>query len=1125
MMHSSEKLYQKQHLAFFASGYAYSEFEFTGLAQRVVFRTAQPRGLCAHTVGGHSIDTRHKNREKQMRNSVALGRQLLTTTAIGLAMGLSSVASAQEQQSEEEVTPAETVQSDSEPEIVVSGTRASIGNSIDAKRNSDTIVDILSADDADRFPDNNIAEGLARIPGISFQRDNDTSDGEFISIRGLDATFNTVTSNGIRVGTADTFRRTPLNIVTGNGISSIAVIKVPLPEHSSEGIGGVVDIRTRGALERSEAISFGARLDTNSFAENDGFRINGGFTSHITDTFGVNLNVSFRRRFFNNLQINPSTAVPEILFPQEVGGTVFDDADDIEDIFDLIPTGFLDISNFTTEQVDYEAADIRDDNLSISGTLQWELSDTTTWTVGGRYNRNERDEIVSNIEFDADPDDFVDGSLVPGGTPGQLIRSFRDPEITFEGQIEDEFETQENFFFRGETEVGNWQFDYVAGYSRAFKNDPILSIDFTQELEDIPGSPGTNTAAERAVSFAPFNLGGLFVGPNPLNQEIFNLALDPFCQDPDRADDEDFQTGTCGEIFDFDEDLVDSSENERFSGRLDITRTFDGGFLDYVKAGVVFENSTTTEIRIDASDVDDTLAEFVTDIVDGVGVDQNGDPDNSPGTLGVFSGTSRSLNDIGNPFQDVGFTGIPRFSRAGLLSLRNRFRVGFAAADGVPNEDLFTEADETFYSGYIQAKASFDRLSIVGGVRIERYDADLTSPSTFESDIFFELPGAVEGENISLTPVGNNLFAQSVITASNTEVLPRFLVNYDISDEFRVRAAFSTSIARPTFDLLLGSFEGGLDIELNPGVAPADATLADVAVVDADFEFGNPDLLNGFSKNFDVSFEYFADRTNAFSVAFFYKDISDFIFSTFATDVDVASAGGFGVSETIGQILAGVNFSPEGEGIINQLGGIEALLNSNVANVSIVQPTNGNDAEVYGVEFGVSHSFDYLPGLLANTGFIGNVTFQETNTTLPLGTLDAEDVLVQIGEREAGDILTQSFPFFNSPDFIGNVALYYDDRSFEATVSYRFSGNQFEELEAFGISQFQRGRGFLDVDLEYTFRDLGPLNRLTLTFEASDLLDTGRRFSVFETRGETDQFSDLATFNGRNFRFGARVRF
>lgn len=120
-----------------------------------------------------------------------------------------------------------------EPIIIVEGTRASIANSIDAKKNSDAIVDVLSADDADRFPDSNLGEALARIPGISFIRDEDSGDGEFISIRGLDAEFNTVLNNGIRVGSSNTFRRTPLDVATGDGVSSIHVTKAPLPEDAS----------------------------------------------------------------------------------------------------------------------------------------------------------------------------------------------------------------------------------------------------------------------------------------------------------------------------------------------------------------------------------------------------------------------------------------------------------------------------------------------------------------------------------------------------------------------------------------------------------------------------------------------------------------------------------------------------------------------------------------------------------------------------------------------------------------------------------------------------------------------------------------------------------------------------
>ncbi|MEO1305953.1 MAG: TonB-dependent receptor, partial [Pseudomonadota bacterium] len=62
--------------------------------------------------------------------------------------------------------------------VIVEGIRSSIANSIDEKRLADTISDTLSADQADRFPDNNIGEALARIPGLSFQRDNNSGDGE-----------------------------------------------------------------------------------------------------------------------------------------------------------------------------------------------------------------------------------------------------------------------------------------------------------------------------------------------------------------------------------------------------------------------------------------------------------------------------------------------------------------------------------------------------------------------------------------------------------------------------------------------------------------------------------------------------------------------------------------------------------------------------------------------------------------------------------------------------------------------------------------------------------------------------------------------------------------------------------
>lgn len=64
-------------------------------------------------------------------------------------------------------------------EMVVTGLRGSVFSSLNQKRSSDQIIDVLSSAQSDRFPDNNVAEALSRLPGVSFLRDNATGNGDF----------------------------------------------------------------------------------------------------------------------------------------------------------------------------------------------------------------------------------------------------------------------------------------------------------------------------------------------------------------------------------------------------------------------------------------------------------------------------------------------------------------------------------------------------------------------------------------------------------------------------------------------------------------------------------------------------------------------------------------------------------------------------------------------------------------------------------------------------------------------------------------------------------------------------------------------------------------------------------
>src|SRR5687767_12295475 len=55
-------------------------------------------------------------------------------------------------------------------EVVVTGFRGAIQNSIAEKRESDQIIETISAEDIGKLPDNSIAESIARAPGLTTQR-------------------------------------------------------------------------------------------------------------------------------------------------------------------------------------------------------------------------------------------------------------------------------------------------------------------------------------------------------------------------------------------------------------------------------------------------------------------------------------------------------------------------------------------------------------------------------------------------------------------------------------------------------------------------------------------------------------------------------------------------------------------------------------------------------------------------------------------------------------------------------------------------------------------------------------------------------------------------------------------
>src|SRR5207253_2959537 len=88
---------------------------------------------------------------------------------------------------DDQVAPADEQQGE---EIVVTGFRQSLEAALNVKRNSVAAVDAIVAEDIAKFPDQNLAETLQRIPGVSIQRD--AGEGRAITVRGLSAQYTRV---------------------------------------------------------------------------------------------------------------------------------------------------------------------------------------------------------------------------------------------------------------------------------------------------------------------------------------------------------------------------------------------------------------------------------------------------------------------------------------------------------------------------------------------------------------------------------------------------------------------------------------------------------------------------------------------------------------------------------------------------------------------------------------------------------------------------------------------------------------------------------------------------------------------------------------------------------------------
>ncbi len=142
----------------------------------------------------------------------------------------------------------------SEQDIIVTGIRASQKAAIDIKRDSVAVVDSIVAEDLGKLPDQNVAESLQRIAGVTIERNR--GEGRYITVRGFGPKFNAVTVNGRTLATDNNGREFSFDVLPSEIISGADVYKSPQANINGASIGATVDVHTLRAIDQRDQFAF-----------------------------------------------------------------------------------------------------------------------------------------------------------------------------------------------------------------------------------------------------------------------------------------------------------------------------------------------------------------------------------------------------------------------------------------------------------------------------------------------------------------------------------------------------------------------------------------------------------------------------------------------------------------------------------------------------------------------------------------------------------------------------------------------------------------------------------------------------------------------------------------------------
>ena len=367
---------------------------------------------------------------------------------------------------------------DPEVEVVtVTGQRLAQKRALERKRLSDAILDAVSSDEIGRLPNRNSAEAIESLPGVSLSYDQ--GEGRFVSIRGASPNLNNVTINGITAGTPEGDGRTvPLDVIGGELLSSIEVIKAVTPDMDAQSVGGTVNVIPPSPFDYDGAFAAGsARVGYEEKGGNTPYAANitAGNRFGANDEWGYLIGGSYSLRDFESNGIFPDDWI-------------------INDAGGAQPEGFK-----------HNLYEIERTRIGFTGALEYQPDVNQHYFLRALYSDFQEDEYRQRIEY---------GNLAEGAV---FDAPQRGATSNAEGESELRYEEKDKLFLNvsagGENRIDLWTIEHSLTYINTETEEPNenwefrgdeLDVSFDTEPFLLDVVPGDNAADPDSYAFARY---------------------------------------------------------------------------------------------------------------------------------------------------------------------------------------------------------------------------------------------------------------------------------------------------------------------------------------------------------------------------------------------------------------------------------------------------------------------------------------------------------------------------------------------------------------------------------------------------------------------------------------------